>query len=135
VHTEHYAGQARIADRGLALPTAEPVSEIATDLVATDLAAALSRSVASGVEQTLVRAPLTWSQRARLQGVFDPVPSSLEISVYVEDQLLGGTLGFYLIALEHDDEIAHTEHATLAAAVKAADTEYGVPREAWGPAQ
>ncbi|MCW3066449.1 MAG: hypothetical protein JWN32_3621 [Solirubrobacterales bacterium] len=131
MHTEQYAraGQAGVAGRGLAFPTAEPGTEVAIDL-----ADALSRCVASGIEQTLVRASLTLSQRARLQGVFDPIPTSIEISVYVEDQMRGGTLGFYVIALEHHDEISHAEHATLTAAVQAAEAEYGVPRTAWGPA-
>jgi hypothetical protein len=101
--------------------------------VAIDLADALSRCVALGVEQPLVRAPLTWSQRARLHGVFDPVPSSLEISVYAEERGHDAALGFYLIALDHGDEISYGEHRTLSAAVAAAEREFGVTRTAWAP--
>jgi hypothetical protein len=131
VHTEKYARAGHGAsDQGLAVPTTEPVSEVPIDM-----SEALARCVASGIDQTLVRAPLTWSQRAQLQGVCDPIPSSVEISVYVEDQGGGGTLGFYLIALERTDEISHAEHATLASAVQAAEAQFGVPRTAWAAAE
>jgi hypothetical protein len=101
---------------------------------AIDLADALARCVALGVEQPLVRAPLSWSDRARLRGVFDPVPSTLEISVYAEERRHDAALGFYLIAFEQGHEISHGEHRTLSAAVAAAETEFGVARTAWTPA-
>jgi hypothetical protein len=95
------------------------------------MADALARCVASGAEQPLVEAALTWSQRAQLQGVCDPVPSSVEISVYADEQLRGSRLGFYLIAREFGDEISHAEHSSLTGALEAAEADYGVPRTAW----
>ena len=129
MRTENFVGTGRA---GAAEPSFDlPPTEHVTD-VAIDLADALARCVSMGVEQPLVRATLTWSQRARLQGVFDPVPTSALISVYAEAS--GATLGFYLIAFEQTDEISHAEYPTLASAVAAAEDGYGVPRDAWAAA-
>jgi hypothetical protein len=129
VRTENFVGtgHAGAVEPGFDLPPTEHVTDVAIDL-----ADALARCVSSGVEQPLVRATLTWSQRARLNGVFDPVPTSTLISVYADER--SSALGFYLIALEQTDEISHAEHSTLAAAVAAAEDEYGVPRTAWAAA-
>jgi hypothetical protein len=118
--------EARAAHQAIVTASEEEICDVAVDL-----ADAIARCFAEGVEQPLLRAPLSWSQRARLNGVFDPVPSSVEISVYVEEGRYEPALGFYLIALEQDDEISHDEYRTLGAAVAAATTEYGVPRTAW----
>jgi hypothetical protein len=129
VHTEHFVRAGRTeADPGLALP---PTEEQVTDL-GIDLADVLPRCVSTGVEQPVVRATLTRAQRARLDGVFDPVPTSTLISVYADEG--GTTPGFYLIAFEQADEIGHAEHRTLASAVAAAEAEYGIPRTAWAAA-
>jgi hypothetical protein len=131
VHTENFAraGHAVTADRDIAIPSTEQVCDVAIDM-----ADALARCVASGAEQPLVQASLSWSQRAQLQGVCDPVPSRVEISVYADEQLRGSRLGFYLIASEYDEEIGHAEHGSLAAAIDAAEAEYGIPRTAWAAA-
>jgi hypothetical protein len=121
------AGRAGATDQALVLPPTEQVTDVAIDL-----ADALARCVSLGVEQPLVRAALTWAQRARLVGVFDPVPTSALISVYTEPN--GAPPGFYLIALEETDEISHADHPTLASAVAAAEADYGIPRTAWAPA-
>jgi hypothetical protein len=121
--------EARAAHQAIVTASEEEICDVAVDL-----ADAIARCFSEGTEQALLRAPLSWSQRARLNGVFDPVPSSLEISVYVEEGRYEPALGFYLIALEHGDEITHDEHRTLGGAVSAATTDYGVPRTAWLPA-
>jgi hypothetical protein len=118
--------EARAAHQAIVTASEEEVCDVAVDL-----ADAIARCFAEGVEQPLLRAPLSWSQRARLSGVFDPVPSSLEISVYADEGRSDPTLGFYLIALEQGDEISHGEHRTLSSAVAAATAEYGTPRTAW----
>jgi hypothetical protein len=121
--------EARAAHQAIVTAPDEEICDVAVDL-----ADAIAHCFAEGVEQPLLRAPLSWSQRARLNGVFDPVPSSVEISVYVEQGRYEPSLGFYLIALEEGEEISHGEHRTLGRAVAAATTDYGVPRTAWVPA-
>jgi hypothetical protein len=102
--------------------------------IAIDLAEALGRCIAVGGEHALMRATISWSERARLHGRYDPIPTNLEISVYSDDEGRAHALGFYLIASENGDEIAHSEHRTLAQAVAAAQAEFGVARAAWQPA-
>lgn len=95
------------------------------------LARRLGAGLEPGVERPLVRATLTATQRLRLRQVFDPVPTALRLSMYADARRRTDHVGFYVIVLEAEEEIGHTEHSTLEAALDHALDQYGVPHAGW----
>jgi hypothetical protein len=98
------------------------------------LAGRVGAGLEPGVERPLARANLSATQRVRLREVFDPVPTSLRLSMYADARRRTSHVGFYVIVLEAEEEIGHTEHSTLDAALDHALERYGVPHDGWeGP--
>jgi hypothetical protein len=93
---------------------------------------ALARCLVLDAEQRLLEGRLSPAQRARLNGVVDPVPSNVAISLSADQEGPGViVLSFYLISFEGETEIGHTRHRTLESALDTARNEYGMPPSAW----